>query len=167
MYKKLKGLKTEQISTRILYILVGIAVVVFALFYLIGYNMPYMFDPTYNAPMFTDVVLWLLYLMTFITLCVAVAAVVKGYRNRSSESIVNGVPAARIAWCTVALLVVSLVVTFLLGSSSAVTVGGVKFTDAFWLKTTDMFIYTILLLIIVAAGAVVFSMSGLNRKLKR
>ena len=153
----IKNIKTGQISTRILYVLVGITVVVFALFYLIGYNMPYMFDPTYNAPLFTDVVLWLLYIMTFLAVSVAVCAVVRGYRRRSRESVVNGIPVARIAWGTLALLVVLLVLTFLIGSSSPVTVNGKTFADVFWLKATDMFIYTILLLLVVAAGAVGYS----------
>lgn len=153
----IKNIKTGQISTRILYVLVGITVVVFALFYLIGYNMPYMFDPTYNAPLFTDVVLWLLYIMMFLSVSVAVCAVVRGYRRRSRESVVNGIPVARIAWGTLALLVASLVLTFLIGSSSPVTVNGKTFADVFWLKATDMFIYTILLLLVVAAGAVGYS----------
>jgi len=43
---------------------------------------------------------------------------------------------------------VCLVLTFLLGSSSPVMTNGVRFADPFWLKTTDMFIYTSILLII-------------------
>ena len=95
--------------------------------------------------------------MTFLSVSVAVCAVVRGYRRRSRESVVNGIPVARIAWGTLALLVASLVLTFLIGSSSPVTVNGKTFADVFWLKATDMFIYTILLLLVVAAGAVGYS----------
>ena len=101
--------------------------------------------PVYIVPFSTEVVLWLLDIMTFLSVSVAVCAVVRGYRRRSRESVVNGIPVARIAWGTLALLVVSLVLTFLIGSSSPVTVNGKTFAYVFWLKATDMFIYTILL----------------------
>jgi hypothetical protein len=45
-------------------------------------------------------------------------------------------------------LLLCLVVTFLLGSSSPVMTNGQPFTSKFWLKATDMFIYTSILLII-------------------
>ena len=76
----MKNLKTDQISTRVLYSLVGLTVVVFALFYLVGYNAPYLFDPTYNAPVLTDLVLVLMYLMIAAGLGVAVYSVIRGSR---------------------------------------------------------------------------------------
>lgn len=163
--KKL-NLKTDQISSRVLYSMVGLTVVVFALFYLVGYNTPYLFDPTYNAPVLTDLVLVLMYLMTAVALGIAVYSVVKGSRMRSSEKVVNGVPVAKIAWGTIAFVAVSLVATFLVGSSEPLKVNGTLFKDAFWLRLTDMFIYTSLVLIAVAVVAVGYSMSGINRKRK-
>jgi hypothetical protein len=72
-----------------------------------------------------------------------------GMRNRrKGDDIINGVPAGRIGWCVAIALVACLVLTFLLGSTSPVMTNGTRFTDAFWLKTTDMFIYTSILLII-------------------
>jgi len=44
--------------------------------------------------------------------------------------------------------VLLLLVTFLLGSSDPVVTNGERFADVFWLKATDMFIYTSILLII-------------------
>ena len=164
MIGRLKKQKTEKISTRILYALVGLAVVVFALFYIVGYNLPYVYDPSYNAPLFTDVVLWLLYAMTMVAVCVAACALWHGYRTRSAEKTVNGIPAARIAWVTAILLVGSLAVGFVCGSSVPLRVNGKSFDNTFWLKTTDMFIFAITALIVVAVVAVAFSMSGLNRK---
>ena len=35
-----KHMKAEQISTRILYVLVGVTTVLFVLFYLVGYDVP-------------------------------------------------------------------------------------------------------------------------------
>lgn len=165
-FKDFANLKTEQISNRILYLLLGLSAVVFCLFYLVGYDIPYIFEPEYNAPAFTDILLIFLYLLLVVSVIVALFAVMKEYKTRSTESIVNGIRVGRIVWGTVALLVGSLAVTFLLGSSSPVSVNGKSFTDVFWLKTTDMFIYTTSILIVVAVGAVGFSMSKQNRKRK-
>lgn len=162
-----KHLKTEQISTRILYSLVGVTTVLFVLFYLVGYDMPFMYEPEYNAPLFTDVLLSFMYLMVAAAVAVAAFAVVRGYRRRTAQKVVNGIPAWRIAWGTVGLLMGLLVLTFLLGSSSPLTVNGKPFADVFWLKTTDMFIYTTLILMLVATAAVCLSMSGLSRRKKK
>lgn len=162
-----KSLKTEQISMRIFYAMVCVAVLIFGLFFLVGYNMPFLSEPEYNAPLFTDAVMWFVYLMLVAATAVAVVALVKGYKKRQTERVVNGVPAARVAWGTVALLVVLLVVTFLLGGSSPVRINGKMFSEVFWLKLTDMFINTTFVLLVLAAAAVVFSLSGMNRKWKK
>ena len=159
-------MKTERLSTLALYIMVGLAVLLFALFYLVGYDMPFVLEPEYNAPLFTDVLLAFIYLMVLAAVSVAACSVVRGYRRRSSESVVNGIPVARIAWGTVAFLVLLLVVTFLLGSAKPLGVNGKTFSDAFWLKATDMFINTSLTLLVVATVAVGLSLSGISRKRK-
>ena len=87
-----KCLKAEQISTRILYTLVGVTTVLFVLFYLVGYDMPFMYEPEYNAPLFTDVLLSFMYLMVAAAVAVAVFAVVRGYRRRTTQKVVNGIP---------------------------------------------------------------------------
>ena len=46
---KKNKLKTRQLSARLLYGMVGVALLLFALFYLVGYDMPYVFDPQYNS----------------------------------------------------------------------------------------------------------------------
>ena len=104
---------------------------------------------SFVSPFFADVMLGLMYLMIVAALGVTAYSVWHGLRNRrKGDDIINGVPAGKIGWCVAILLVVLLVVTFLLGSSKPVVTNGVQFTDVFWLKTTDMFIYTSILLII-------------------
>ncbi len=165
-FKHFAQLKTEQISNRILYLLLGLSAVVFCLFYLVGYDVPYVLEPEYNAPVFTDILIIFMYLLLVVSLFVALFAVVKGYKTRSAENIVNGIRVGRIVWGTIVLLVGLLVVTFLLGSSAPVSVNGKTFADVFWLRVTDMFIYTSSVLIVVAVGTVGFSMSKQNRKRK-
>lgn len=48
--KHLKSWGTERLSQRLLYILVGVSAVVFALFYLVGYDLPFDENPDFNAP---------------------------------------------------------------------------------------------------------------------
>lgn len=161
-----KDMKTEQITGRLLYGLVGVAAVVFLLFYLVGYNMPYMFDPEYNAPLFTDVVIVFMYLMVAAGVAAAVYAVVMERKRRSRQAVENGIPVGKIERGTLVLLVALLAVSFLLGSSAPVKVDGEVFDSVFWLKATDMLIYTSLALIAVAVAAVAFSVAGNRIKRK-
>ena len=39
----------------------SLAVVVFALFFLVGYDMPFLENPDFNAPLFTDVLIILMW----------------------------------------------------------------------------------------------------------
>jgi heme/copper-type cytochrome/quinol oxidase subunit 2 len=101
------------------------------------------------SPFFANIMLWLMYVMVLVALGVTLYSVWHTIRNRQKgDDIVNGVPAGKIGWCVAIGLVVCLIVTFAIGSSSPVVTNGMRFTDTFWLKTTDMFIYTSSLLII-------------------
>ena len=101
------------------------------------------------SPFFADVMLGLMYLMLAVAVGVSAYSVWHGLRNRrKGDDIVNRVPAGRIGWCVLFGLLICLVVTFLLGSSDPVMTNGQPFTSVFWLKATDMFIYTAILLII-------------------
>lgn len=101
------------------------------------------------TPFFADLMLWLMYIMIGAALLVSGYSVWHGLRTRrKGDDIINGVPAGRIGWCVAIGFVLFLVVTFLLGSSKPIVTNGERFTDVFWLKTTDMFIYTSILLII-------------------
>ena len=96
-----------------------------------------------------DVLLWLMYIVLAVAMLVSAYSVWHGLRNRrKGDDIINGVPAGRIGWCVAVGFVLLLLVTFLLGSSDPVVTNGERFADVFWLKATDMFIYTSTLLII-------------------
>ena len=66
--KHLKSWGTERLSQRLLYILVGVSAVVFALFYLVGYDLPFDENPDFNAPLFTDVLIVLMVLVLLLAL---------------------------------------------------------------------------------------------------
>ena len=108
--------------------------------------------------LFADLMLWLMYIALFAAIAATVASVVKTLRMRTKEDeVVNGVPQTRIAWNTAGCFIVCLGVTWLLGSSTPLLTNGERFTSTFWLKTTDMFIYTSIILIIGCFAGVIVS----------
>ena len=110
------------------------------------------------SPFFADVMLWLMYIVLAVALVVTAFSVWHGMRTRrQGDDIVNRVPAGRIGWCVLLGLLLCLVVTFLLGSSDSVITNGQPFTSVFWLKATDMFIYTSIVLIIGCFASAIVS----------
>jgi len=110
------------------------------------------------SPLVADIMLWLMYIAVAAALIVTVVSVLKTVRFRTKDDeVVNGVPRTRMAWIVGIAFLLCLVLTFLLGSSEPVRTNGKLFTDTFWLKVTDMFIYTSLILIIGCFAGVVLS----------
>lgn len=150
----LRHISAERLSQSVLYVLTALIAVVFALFYLVGYKHPFEEDPDFNAPLLTGTLIVFQAVLVVIAVAVTVAAALR--KSNREERTVNGIPAARIAAAVAAGTLLIAVVTFAAGSSRPMTVNGNTYTDAFWLKTADMFVFTSLLLIIAAVGAVAF-----------
>lgn len=160
MGMKKRMLKAWQMSTRMLYAMIGVTAVVFALFYLVGYDMPYVFDPDYNAPLLTDIVLIFIYLMVVGAVGVLVFSLYKAAKIRSAEKVVNGIPVARIKRWSAMAFVAMLVLAYVAGSADPLSVNGKTFSDATWLKVADMFIYTVFAMLLAAVVAVAVSVGG-------
>ena len=110
------------------------------------------------SPVFADIMLWLMYIAVAAALAVTGLSVLKTLRQRTKDDeIINGVPQTRIAWTVGFIFVAILAVTFLLGSSTPLITNGQLFTSIFWLKATDMFIYTTVILIIGCFAGVIVS----------
>jgi NADH:ubiquinone oxidoreductase subunit 6 (subunit J) len=102
--------------------------------------------------------LWLMYIAVVVAVVVTIVSVMRTLRLRTKDDeVVNGVPRTRLAWIVGVAFLLCLVLTFVLGSSEPVKTNGKLFTDTFWLKATDMFIYTSLILIIGCFAGVVLS----------
>ena len=112
-----------------------------------------------------DIELVVIYLVIFVTTVITIWSAVRSLKKRDrSQNIVNNIPVTKIAYGVTALLVVCLLLTFLLGSSKPIQLGEKLYTDSFWLKISDMFIYTSGILIVVAVGCFIYGMSGLSLK---
>ena len=75
----IKNIPAERLSQRVFYVLVGLCVVVFGLFYMVGYDIPYVFNPDITAPMFTGVVLDTMYVLFLLALACAIWSAIKGF----------------------------------------------------------------------------------------
>jgi len=147
-FSKSKNKSAEQVSQRIFYILIALAVLVFGLFFLVGYDMPFEENPDFNAPLFTDVLIGLMWLFLVGGIGLAIYSMWKDYRGSRSEAVVNGVPVRRIFRITWIGLLALLVLTFALGSSAPMLINGENYADWLWLKLSDMFVITSLLMLL-------------------
>ena len=162
----IKSASPEKLSSLVLYALVSVVVLAFGAFFLVGYDTPSYEDPSFNAPILTDTVLVIMYLFVLAAISVLVWSLMLAMRNRGKGTgMVNNIPAAKIACGVSCLLLVCLMVTFAFGSTDAVVVNGAKYDSAFWLRATDMFINTAIVLLVVAVSGVAFGLSGYSRKI--
>lgn len=166
-WRKIGTWSAERISQRVLYLLIGIALLVFSLFWLVGFDRPFIDNPDFNDPLFTNVLIALMWLLLVAAMGVAVWSVVSALKKRGkTQQTVNNIPVKRLAYSVALGTVALLGLTFLLGSGKAMTVNGVPFADRWWLKVSDMFIWTSLSMILVAVGAVVYGATKYNRRSK-
>ena len=103
-----------------------------------------------DSPLFVDIVLYAIYVLLAVAVLLTVWSVVRSSRYEvRGAKYENGVPVRRIAWLTAGVLVVTLAVTWLTASTQPLNINGKTFSDAFWLRMSDMLINTALVLIVV------------------
>lgn len=163
--KGIAKMDEERISQRVLYVIVALSAIVFLAFYLIGYDTPFAGNAAFNAPMLTDLLLGFMWGLLAITIIASIIAVVRGIqRANRSEGVTNGIPARKITYTTYGVTALTLLLTFAFGSTQTMMVNGQNFTDSFWLRMTDMFVNSSLLLLVLAAGVVAFGATRYYRK---
>ena len=166
--KDIRSWSAEKISQRIFYVLIALSVLVFGLFFLIGYDMPFDENPDFNAPLFTDVLIGLMWTFLLIAVVVAVVAVVKANRYAGKEAErSNGIPAGRIFRSTWLGTLLLLVLTFVCGSSAPMLINGETYGDWFWIKASDMFVLTSIALLAAGVAAVLYGATKYIRKEKK
>lgn len=155
----------ERLSTRLLYVLVALCMATFAMYWFVAYTRPFDENPNFNAPLFTDAVIVLGYLLVLGTGAVAVWSVVRSLKIRGkSEAYSNNVPVKQLGYGVAGGTALLLLLTFLVGSSAEMQVNGTRFSDVFWLKTSDMLISTSLILLVVAVGSVIYGATKYIRR---
>ena len=156
--------KIEKKSSLVLRGCILICVAVFAIFFLWGYDNPV---GDYNAPMGTEAVLYLMYIMTVFTAGLTVWSAINSVKmsiGGKGESL-SGVPEGKISITSMAILIASLLIGFVcnLGEEAFTAVDGTV-TSAMWVTIVDMFLISIYILMAVAALGLVVNMSGILKK---
>lgn len=146
-----------KVSFYVLYALFAIILVVLGLFYFVGYNNPV---GNLNAPQHTDTLIYLMYALLIAIVLITIAAglaqfitALKDSPKRALKSLLGLV-----------VLVAVIAISYAIGSEEPVTANGMPYTDTFWLKITDMFIYSIYILLGASVLATVVNMLGIFKK---
>lgn len=164
-WSNIRGWSAEKLSQRVFYALIGLSVLIFGLFFLVGYDMPFEENPDFNAPLFTDVLLLLMMFLQVLALVLAVFSLAKSAKMEvKQERDEHGVPARKIVRITWIATLLVLLLTFALGSSVPMLINGESYTDWFWLKMADMFVLASIVMLAGAIGAVVFGATRYIRK---
>lgn len=158
-------MKIQDCSKYAMLAVMGISVVVFALFY--GYGWEDSFEDQFNIPYFTSLLLIWMYIAVAVTAALTVWSVIKSIQSTKGNdpAATTGVPGGKITVCTVLLMLVSLVPGIVLGlGETDFTAADGTVTTGFWVGVVDMFIWSIYILTIAAVIAVAVAMSGVLTK---
>jgi hypothetical protein len=112
----------------------------------------------YDSPLFVDVVLYIIYGLLLLAVVLTVWSVVRSIRLQGrGNSLPNRVPQRRIVLATALFLVLTMGVGWLTGTTEPLTVNGKVYDSAFWLRISDMFIFTAVLLVVAIALLAAFA----------
>ena len=165
---KAKRWSEEKISSAVLIVLITLSVVVFALFFSVGYDEPWEENTEFINPRYTDVLMAFMFFTGAVALMATVWAVIRNARHHAHILNVNGgVPSGKIAMAVVVILIATMVLTYSTAADGAIIINGKSYTDMSWLNIADMCIHTIEVLFVLAVMAVIYGMSGINRRIQK
>lgn len=155
MFKRFRNKEqwtVERISRWIIVGEVSIIAIVFALFYLVGFNMPSIEEPDFNAPLLTDVLLVFMELMLVAAILTVCSMLIRKYKGRTKAAVKNGIRTSSITFSVMLLVLILFVATYCLGSSEEMIINGKAYTNGLLLRVSDMFVDTSLLLITITTA---------------
>ena len=139
-------MKIQKVSGSVLYVILAITIIVAGLFFFGGED-PNPLVPDMSQPVYTDSLIYLMYVLLGITIVITLAAAVYQFVMNFIDS-----PKAAIkSLASIIVLVGLLIVTWAAGSEQALVMRGYDGAEnvPFWLKLTDMFLYTIYIMMAV------------------
>ncbi|NDV58691.1 hypothetical protein [Bacteroides sp. 519] len=145
---------TYKVSYYVLYAIFAVIVVVLCLFYF-GGEMATAIVPGMSNPAYTDSLLYLIYGLFGITVLAAIIAAVFQFGAALKDNPV----AALKSLGGVLLFALVLIIAWAMGSDETLTITGYTGSEnvPFWLKLSDMFLYSMYFLIGAAIVAMIFS----------
>lgn len=158
-------IKAHKISNWVFIALVVATIVVFGLFFGVGYdNM----EGKYNAPEHTGTLLYFMYVMAIICVIVAVVgAIANTLASFGGPKGVSktGVPDTAISVVSMVILVGTMVVSYIMASTEPLTLpNGSVFDNAALLVITDTFLYALYALLVFAAIGLIVNLSGVFKR---
>lgn len=113
-----------------------------------------------ESPLFIDIVLYTIYALLVAAVLLTVWSMVRSFWTCGGTELrgrMNGVPVGRITMLTAGVLLVTLTVTWLTANTQPLNINGKAYTDIFWLRISDMFIRTIIVLLVFVLLATAFN----------
>lgn len=140
-----------RISYYILYALFAVILIVLGLYYF-GGEMDSPIVPELSNPANTEALIFLMYALLGLTIAATVIAFLAQFIASLKENPVKAIKSL----AGVVFLVIVLIVSWVLGSDTPLVLPGYEGTDnvPFWLKLTDMFIYSIYFLLFVTIASI-------------
>ena len=154
-----------KVSYYVLYVMFAAILVVLGLFYFGGDAQGDAVLASVDAEMWqpahTDALIYLMYILFF----VAIIATVVGVLFQFGAALKDNPGAALKSLIGLVILVAVVVIAWAMGSDEPLNIPGYDGTDnvPFWLKITDMFLYSIYILLFVTVVAII--VSGIKKKL--
>jgi hypothetical protein len=149
-----------KLSYYVLYVLFAITLVVLGLFYF-GGEAAQSTVPEIAEPKYTDALIYLNYGLFVLVAATTLVAFIYQFVTALKDNPVNALKSLS----GVVILVVVLVVSWLVGSEDKLAITGYDGPDnvPFWLKLTDMFLYSTYFLLVVVLLAMIIS--GIKKKI--
>lgn len=158
-------MKSGKIASIVYYILMVISVVIFVLFFCVGFGREESL-PTglFRSPQFTDLLLYWTYALIFATIILTVVGAVMSIA--AGNSIDSNIP----KWGKILtsaglwLFVPSLLISWIAADKSPIMTGTGLYEQTMWLQATDAMMYTIYVLMVVTLIGVVISLTGVFKR---
>lgn len=139
-------------------VIIAVAAVIFGLFFIIGFNRPYIENANFNDPLFTWPLLAFVALLLLAAIGIVVWSVVLSVkRGDFASSHDNLVPVRKISLTVAGGTFLLLLITFVVGSSHELVINGDTFTNVFWLKAANMFTVSSVVLVVIASLILIYS----------
>ena len=150
----------EKISGWVLKGLMGLIVIVFALFMLIGFDTPYEENPKMNAPVLTDAVIVLSLALVIVAVVVTIWSAFKQFKTGNTTSKDEGI-AGKTGLLSAIAFVASIVIGLIVGianSGEHMLINGTDWNDPMDIILTDTSMISIAILTVLSVAAVIYSM---------
>ena len=154
-------MNTEKISKNLLWTMMGVTIVVFVLFLLVGFDTPFEDNPKYNNPKLTDAVLILCYALTITAIVATIWSAIKQITVGGNSTSKDKGIAGRTGLISFVLLVVSLIIGVIVGIANkgeTMLINGKDWNNPTDIIITDTVMVTIVILGVVSIIAVIYSM---------